>query len=272
MLDVLILATGAVILVMTVIGWRRTRDPLAPMTVFAPMLLYMYVYRPWTVVQSGELASVFPDTSRLESVHLVTICSLLAFCIGCVWERRPRNLVDRRFVILEHGLGNSSRRKLARLALAMGAIASIGFWAMVEYSGGWSKVFAIAKPFLSSPSGYVGELPMLAYPSMLLLAVAWQGKSLGVGRSLVFLAIASPQLIMATFGGRRGPMFLSICSLLACWCIVKSRRPKLGHLMLILGMTGVLLLALGRYRSNLFRPWAGDTDLAILSEDFARRS
>ncbi len=269
MLEILILLTGLLIVGMTLIGLRRTRDPLSPMMAFAPTLLYMYVYRPWTVVHDNSLSGVFPDLTRLELIHYVTLATLIAFCVGCVWERRPRNGIDRRFVLLPYGIGASARRKLMRLAVLMGAIGSAAFWFMVSYSGGWSKVFAIAKPFLSSPSGYVGELPMLVYPALLLLAVAWQGKPLGPGRVLVFLAIASPQLIMATFGGRRGPMFLSICSLLGCWCIVRSRRPRLTHLMIGAVAMGVLMLALGRHRGDLFRPWSGDADLTMLTEDFA---
>jgi hypothetical protein len=102
---------------------------------------------------------------------------------------------------------------------------------------------------------------MLAYPGMLMLAAAWQGRRITAPRVVMFLLIATPQLVMATYGGRRGPMFLVVCALGACWCIVKSRRPRTKTILVGAGLLGLVLLLLGGNRSDLFKPWESDLDL-----------
>lgn len=250
-------------------AWRElvtTRDPLCPMVIFSPMLLYMFVYNPWTRVRGGGLASVFPDIEQLQIVFVAFFLGILAFSIGLCWGRVNRNIPDRRFILLPEGVSKPVRRQLFSLAVLMGLIANAAHWYMIWYSGGWSKVFSVAKPFLQTPSGYVGELPMLSYPALLMLAVAWQGRRLTLPRVMLFLLIATPQLTMATVGGRRGPMFLSVCALGACWCIVRSRRPPMKALVLGGGALALILLLLGENRSNLFTPWENEVDFTVVSD------
>jgi hypothetical protein len=140
---------------------------------------------------------------------------------------------------------------LLRLALLLGAFAVGGFIYMVNYSGGFSKVFSHGKPYLAKPSGYVGEMPMLAYPALLLLAMAWHGQRLSVARVIVMLLIVSPHLIMGTLGGRRGPAFLSVTTLGLCWFIIRDKRPSLR---VVLGggmILGLLMLFLVANRRNI---------------------
>src|SRR5690606_10270269 len=155
---------------------------------------------PWTRLESSGLALLFPDREELDIVFLAFFTGVFAFCVGLNWQQVSRRLPDRRFELLPHGLSPSARRKLFRLACLLGITANAGFWFMIYYSGGWTKVFSIAKPFLSSPSGYIGELPMLVYPALILAAVAWQGTRLTPPRMVLLLLLGLPQVIMATFG------------------------------------------------------------------------
>jgi len=264
--DVLIISTALTIIFM---GWRTlrtTRDPLAPMVVFSPMLLYMFAYYPLTRIHSSGLSLAFPNPGVLDIVFVVFLVGVISFCAGLTHRRVPRGAPDRRFQLLPYEVPRSVRRKLLRLSIVLGTISVAAFWFMVYYSGGWGRVFSAAKPFLKTPSGYIGELPMLSYPSVLLLAIAWQGRRMTLPRVMTFLLIASPHLIMATFGGRRGPMFLSVCVLGACWCIVNSRRPKLQTIILGGGALGLVLLLLGANRGDLFRPWENEVDFTVVTD------
>lgn len=266
MQDALIFSTAMVIIVMAWRTLRSTRDPLAPMVVFAPMLLYMFAYYPWTRINGTGLDLAFPNKDVLDIVFVAFLVGVVAFCAGLTHRRVPRTAPDRRFELLPYEVPRSVRRKLLRLSFVLGALSNAAFWFMVFYSGGWSRVFSQAKPFLRTPSGYIGELPMLSYPSLLLLAIAWQGRRMTLPRVMTFLLIATPHIVMATFGGRRGPMFLTVCVLSACWCIVNSRRPKIQTIIVGGSVLGVVLLLLGGNRSNLFRPWESEIDFAVVAD------
>jgi hypothetical protein len=264
--EVLIFLTGLVIVGS---GWRAlamTRDVFAPAVVFAPMLLYMFAYLPWTRLESSDIVILFPDREVLDIVFLAFFSGVTAFCIGLSWGHVSRRLPDRRFELLPNGLSIPARRKLFRLACLLGITANAAFWFMIYYSGGWKKVFSIAKPFLSAPSGYVGELPMLVYPAMIMAAVAWQGSRLTPPRILLLVLLAFPQVIMATFGGRRGPMFLVVCTFVGCWCIVHSRRPKLATMAVGIVLLGLLMMLLGGNRGDLFRPWENEVDFTVVRD------
>ncbi|MGE4003829.1 MAG: O-antigen polymerase, partial [Planctomycetaceae bacterium] len=135
-----------------------------------------------------------------------------------------------------------------------------------SYSGGWVRVFSQAKPYLISPSGYIGELPMLSYPAIFVLSFAYQGRRLTVGRWLALIWVMLPQLIMATLGGRRGPMFLVACSYFATWSIIHQRRPQVRTVLVGMAILGCLMLLLQGNRGDLFRPWQADLDTTILEQ------
>ena len=267
--ELLILITAGVIVVAAWNSLVRTRDPMSPMVIFAPMLLFMYVYMPLSRLHSSGLSLLFHDADKLVLVHVVFLLGVAAFCVGLSTVRLPRNAPDRRFDLLPGEMTVGTRRKLFHLACVLGLVGNAAFWFMIQYSGGWFVFISQDKPFLQTPSGYIGELPMLAYPGMLMLAAAWQGRRITPPRILMFLLIATPQLVMATFGGRRGPMFLVACALGACWCIVKSRRPSTKMILVSGGMLGVLLLLLGENRSGLFKLWEGDMNFIAVFDRLA---
>jgi hypothetical protein len=250
------------------VGYQRTRDPLSPIVIFAPMLLYVYVYRPWTLIGSGTLELLFPDPDRLTVVHVLNLGAVLAFCVGCTWQRRSWGVPERGFALLEKRVTPRTRHGILQVALVLGAVSCGVFWFLVWYSGGPLHVFSQSKPFLRSPirSGYFSELTILSFPALLLLAAAWQGKRLSLGRILLMLVVGSPQLVMGTLGGRRGPAFLIACTLVACWCIIRSRRPNLRMTLAGLGVIGLLLIMLGGNRGRLFRPWTEDVDLTVVNK------
>lgn len=262
MLEALVLLTGLMIVGIALVGLKRSRDPLFPLTILAPMLLYIYVYMPMTRLSGGGLFSIFPELDELVIVHVLNLLAVVAFCIGCISQRRPRG-VDRRFELLKSRMATRTQNRLFSLALILGTVACFGFFYMVQYSGGWTSVFSRAKPFLNSPSGYVGEMPMLSYPAAFLLAVALQGKRLTFIRIVLLLGVMFPQITMATLGGRRGPAFLVACTLVGCWCIIRGRLPKVKWIVTGLAAMGIFMLVLGENRNRLFTPWTGETEVNL---------
>lgn len=265
MSEALILLTGLAIVLITFAGLSRTRDPLFPLTILAPMLLYVYVYAPLVRVSSGALQPLFPDQEDLTPVHVLNLLAVTAFCVGCIWRCRPPK-VNNRFGILLQPVPRGTRRRMQALAIALGLISCGAFAFIIQYSGGWTKVFSHAKPFLRSPTGYVGEMPMLSYPAIFILAFAYQGRRVTIGRWLAMLGVMLPQIIMATLGGRRGPMFLVVCSYLGAWCIIHRRRPRIRSVIGGLTVVGCLMLLLQGNRGNLFRPWKGEIETKYIEQ------
>ncbi|MCA9025594.1 MAG: oligosaccharide repeat unit polymerase [Planctomycetaceae bacterium] len=266
MVESLIILTGIVIAGFSLGGLKRSRDPLFPLVIMGPMLLYVYVYQPLVSVTAPTRVQIFPSLEPLVMVHVVNLLAVSAFCVGCIWHRRPRG-VDHRFDVLRQELGPRIRNRIFSLGIILGLLACGSFAFMVQYSGGWTKVFSVAKPFVRGPSGYIGEMPMLSYPAVFLLAISFQGRRLTPVRILTMILVLMPHVIMATIGGRRGPTFLVTCSLVGAWCIIRQRPPKVRSILVGLGAVGCLMLLLQSNRNNLFKFWdRSDLDLTGIEQ------
>ncbi len=264
MSELYLLLTAVVILTALLVSYRRTGDPLSPLVIFAPMLFYVYAYHPF-VIQSGDislsaptifdgrpwiaetsptanpLCVFFPRSGDIEYILLVHLISVTAFCLGASYYRRTTG-DDQRFRILEQAVSPRVRQRFFQLSLVLGTLGFVAFWWLVSRSGGLVRMFFHPKPFLISTSGYIGELPMLTYPALLLLAACWQGQRLTGGRLLTLLYIASPQVSWAIIGKRRGTIFLIAAMLAACWFLMKNKKPNWTVILGGVGMLGLLLL------------------------------
>lgn len=241
MFDLYLILTAIVILVSLIVSYRRTQDPLSPLVTFSPMLLYVYVFHPYVIHSSGQLSVFFPQEADLEYVLLVSLVSVTAFCLGAsYYKRSPGD--EQRFRILDADVSPRVRQRFLNLAVLLGTAAFVSFWYLVYKSGGPMRLLFMHKPFLSAGSGYIGEMPMLTYPAILLLAAAWQGKRLNAGRILVLLYVASPQISWAILGKRRGPIFLIVSMLAAFWYVMKNKRPNWKVIIGGVGVLGLFLL------------------------------
>jgi hypothetical protein len=246
----LIIATALVIGVATLHTWRVSRDALAPMIVFSPMLLYVYVYAPWAVQATGSWSRFPKLADQLDFVSLINFLFVSAFSLGAMARKNVAASVPS---ILWQPLEISPRvrSKLLYAGLTIGAIGVLAFWYAVQNSGGAYRVFAKGKPFLSTGSGYIGEAPNLVFPALILLALAWQGQRLTAGRMMTALLIASPHLVMGTLGGRRGPAFLIIVTLITCYFVIRKKRPSIATVYMGLFVIGLVLFFLLTQRNNI---------------------
>lgn len=78
----LIIATTLVIAAATFRTWQVSRDALAPMIVFSPMLFYVYVYAPWAVYASGSWSRFPKLADQLDFVFIGNVLIITAFCFG----------------------------------------------------------------------------------------------------------------------------------------------------------------------------------------------
>jgi len=259
--ELLVILTGLTIGVAALIAYYQSRDPLSPMVVISPILFYAYVYRPFVLGQSGEIFQIFGNSGRLEFVLLFNLVGVAGFCVGAQWYRLPRmHRRGRQWPTLN----NAAKRRMRALGMMLGAIAIFVIVSMLWATG--PSAFTMRKPYLISPirSGYYRELINLSFPALLLVALGWSNTRLTLQKFITLIVIISPILYFATFGGRRGPLFLSFASLGVAIFIIRQRMPKVITILAGVSTLGLLMILLQVNRSNLFRFWENEIQTEML--------
>lgn len=247
-------ATALAIGVLGVLAFFRHRDALHPAVVLAPLLLYGYVYDPYTLWRAGSLQQAFPDLEKLTPVLILNglACSLML--LGCLagsrrligWQADP----NRPLMLAPQGMVH--RRNIVQIALAMAAVAvGIYFYAIYD-AGGIAKVFGRSKGGVYFSSGYLGEAIMLGLPAVVLLGWMWQGRRINLFNVAVALLCVSPQLIQGTLGGRRGPLFLALSSLVFAWLLSRTRMVSLKVLAPVFGVILLSVVFVWSQRQHLY--------------------
>lgn len=261
----ILFGTCAVTLVAALVSYKMTRDALSPAIIFSPLLTYIYVYLPFQM-DSQDHWLKFPILAEsLNHVRLVNLVNIVVFCIACTPMRRMKSMATTR-LMLPMELTHAVRDKLRIAAKLLAVLAVVGFAVLIWRSGGFFKVFSRGKPFFSAGSGYLGELSNLAFPALVLFAFSWQGQRLTMERVLVALVTASPHLIMATLGGRRGPAFLVLITLAGCYTLVRRRTPRVSTVVAGLAIVGIFLIFLLTQRKNIHLGSEFEFDLSDTTE------
>jgi hypothetical protein len=142
---------------------------------------------------------------------------------------------------------------LWRGAIGMGAVGMVAWVYMVYAGGGLTNVFGSAYGgFYNIDIGYIRDSVYLLLGSLLLLL----SPTLCQPRSLKWWAVvctfATPWLIQALLGARRGPTFVLAVGLGVSWYMSRNERPKLA-VAAVAGMgVGLLMLFLVANRSAIY--------------------
>ncbi len=249
MIDLYLLLTALTILGSLFASYRRTRDPMSPLVVFAPMLFYAYVFHSYAVISHPNFKSFLPNPSDVEFVLTVNLLCILGFCMGVCHYRRS-STDQKRFQILEQETSSAVRYRFFQLGMLLGTMAFVSFWYMVMSMGGPLKMLYLAKPAFGKHSGYLGEMPMLTFPALFLLAAAWQGKRLTLSRLICVIYVASTQVSTAIIGKRRGTIFITVATLAAFWYVVKNKKPNWKVMISGVCALGLVLLYVAANRSS----------------------
>ena len=260
MFETYIVTTAIAILTSLFLTYQRTRDPMCPLLIFTPMLLYAYVYHPYTIHGTQEFSDLLIKAEDVEFVLIVNLASITAFCAGSSWYRRSPGDVQQ-FQILDGDASLRTRGRFFGLSLFLGTCSLAATCYLVSTSGGPMKMLMEAKPTFSSASGYVGEMPMLTFPAIFLLAAAWQGRRLTFVRILVAVYVAAPQIALSILAKRRGTIFLTVATLAAFWYIVRNKKPNWKMI-----LSGVTLLGSFMFIVHANRLRMGADSSASVSE------
>jgi oligosaccharide repeat unit polymerase len=237
-----LLLTGLTGLVLTLTALRaylRSRDALHPAIVIAPPFLYTLSVWPLALYFVSDL-SAFLDEEQLAHVQWIYLLGVLCFCAGLVaaWPKGrefPRRPVG--------DLSRAAWRRVYAGANALGVLAVSVYLYSIYNVGGFMAAYGRYKGGGRAPSGYIGEAILFAFPAVLGIAVccriAGRIRPKDIALCLIFM---SPHLLQGTLGGRRGPIFLALASLLFAWLIARGKRVRLGIVALGIGIAGMAVL------------------------------
>jgi len=229
--DLIFVLTGLVVLIGGFLAFRRSRDPLHPGVFLAPLLAGGYAVWPLALNRGGAIEDLFGST-LVEKVATLYACSLFAFYVGLLHSAR----VARRLrADPESGRRNAfawtieevQRRHIYRTALFLGSLAVAAYWYTLSAVGGFFEAYSRHKGGGYATSGYVGEAGLLAYPGIILLAIARNRRRIRPIDVLAAIFLASPHLLQGIVGGRRGPLFLVFATLFLAWYLAKGSPPTL---------------------------------------------
>ena len=245
MAKLLLLVIFAFICASMFVAFRRSRDPLHPMMFLGPMLIYVYVLRPWVLLANGDLQA-FVDDGQIVFAQVLFTLGIILFCGGML--HASRNVYGRiRLQVPQHMQG-----RLFTLGCFLGTFSVVAYWFAIFRSGGFFAVYGQAKGYSSAGSGWINELVNLSIPSAALLVLAWQGQRSNRHYLLLAVFFASPLLIHGFLGARRGPAFIILATLLVAWYIGSGKRISLWKVTTRFGLIGLLTLFLVAQRQQIY--------------------
>lgn len=255
MLFELWIATGVLILFGAMSAYSRSKDALHPAVVMAAPFAYFYSVWPLLLNREGALAEYF-DEQTMETCAVLFLAAIAALYLGL--NHRPKLVTAgadlRSLNSIAAFLPRNAQRKIYAAALVIGLLALAAYGSTFQFSiDRFVRAYSSHKGGGSAASGYIGEAINLSLPAILLMAVAVRARGrLNAQDVALALIIALPQLLHGTFGGRRGPIFIILATLMFAWFIATRRTPRLPQVVGGLAAIGLLMLSIQENRQEVY--------------------
>jgi len=268
MFEFICLVTGAIILGGMLLAYVRSGDALHPAVIVGPLFIYFYCVWPLILNRDAQLHDLFsPD----DLVYTSSVFCLAIACLFLGLQKSARlgraGLSSRQVSLFAVSLTAGVRRQLYWAAILLGLVAIASYAYSLENVGGFVEAYSRAKGGGWTGSGYIGEAVLLSYPAVLLLALSRQGmRRIRPTDAVLAIIILSPHLLQGTFGGRRGPLFLSLITLLLAWYVAKSRSPSLGKIAIAVTAISLAVATVASQRQHIYLGSEGEFDISRIVE------
>lgn len=224
---VLLLLATVFLAIVLAAGYSRQRDPLHPVVFLAPMFFLGLVVEPALRLLHPDIELYFPGYDGLGLALAVQYLGMGAFFLGIVTFHTPRWIGYERHSLIQRSMTNAQHAQLRSLAWVIGAFVLVSYWSGIFNAGGFFEAYSRHKGGGRSLSGYMGEANNLGVAALVIYAIGCQARSIRGSDVVAAFVLISPLLLQGTFGGRRGPLFLSLASLFASYWIARGRLPRL---------------------------------------------
>lgn len=251
-------------------AYMVTRDALHPAVFISPLFAYFYGIWPLILNAGGQL-EVLIDAGDLARSALVFMLAIIALFAGMLWRAR----LNAQALAADGGgygffVPREKSDRLLMLAIFLGAAAIAAYIIQLDNVGGFMRAYSRAKGGGRTDSGYIGEAILLSFPSILFLALAVRatGGRIRPIHVVIAVAVAMPHLLQGTFGGRRGPLFIILSTLLLAWFLARGRRPSFVAIVVSVVFLGMSMIVVKSQRHYIYIGSEGSFELSrILDAD-----
>ncbi len=263
MFEFLLILTGLILLIGISVAFDGSRDAFHPMVSIGCLLLFLYAWMPFRLLQVNALDRFF-DVDQLNFVQSLNVLGVGAFVVAClsvgVRLRGPRpDAVQLPLAVCK------------RLLVGASIAGSIGFlcWGItIKNVGGFVQAFSRSYGGGDDASGYVRDGSLLLLVGVLLAITALSAGGPRLMSILIGVTFMLPWLASALLMGRRGPTFALTVVLLMGWYINRTKRPPLLAVVGVGMLLGwfVLFLVTNRQNIHLGSDAAMQTDVSNMVE------
>ena len=259
MFELMLLITGLIVVAGIFVAFDGSRDAFHPLLFIGGMLIFLYAWMPYKLLQSNGLERFF-DGEQLQFVQTLNICGVAAFVVACL-SAGVRVRGERPDAV------QLSKRVTDRLLVGASISGFIGLmcWGIAIINvGGFVQAYSRSYGGGYDASGYVRDGSLLLLVGVLLALTALSANGSRVLSIAALLAFGTPWLVTALLTGRRGPTFALTVVLLMGWYINRRKRPPLLAVAaggLILGWF-VLFLVTNRSSLHLGSDFEVKTDVS----------
>lgn len=226
------------------IAVARTRDTLHPAVVLAPMFAFLYAYLPLSIdANDGFRGLLLQD--QVEFVQWLNAASIAAFFLGLSVPGRRLNSLP--YVTLS----GSVRENVKRAALVLGGFGVLSYVITIVNVGGFSRAYGQAYGGGWSDSGYIRDGVLVTIPALVLLGLTERERWTVKTWSIVAL-FASPMILQAVLGARRGPTFMAATGIGIAYYLGRGLRPRLLTTLAAGAIVGTLMLLLVSNRQKIY--------------------
>jgi hypothetical protein len=213
-------------MIVMVIGYTRSRDPLHPVVFLTPLFFLGMVLDPARTLMHPDIERYFPNLKGLGFAMLVQYLGMAAFFIGILSIRSVRRPLRVNQSLIDPLLTVSQRSQLRTLAWIIAGISLAAYWSGIWNVGGFIHAYSRHKGGGRSISGYLGEASNLGLVALVIYSLSIQLRRLKLSDVVAAVVMVSPVLLSGTLGGRRGPLFLSLAMLFVAYWIARGRVPR----------------------------------------------
>ena len=235
---------GIVSLASLLSGYIGSKDPLNPNFILAPLFLYSYSLEP--LLLGPDVAQWIRSYDQRLFVGSVNVLAVLGLFGGL-------RLTNIRIAREPHGLISGVRDgQLISVARGLLLVALAGFVSGIWAKGGFIAAYSGAKGGGRFASGYLGESVHLGLVASLVIGATYYRRGLSAGGWAIAVLGVVPNLVQGTLGGRRGPIYLSLMTLVLVWFLSSRRRPGALKLGCLFGCVLVAVLFVQSQRQHLY--------------------
>lgn len=240
--------TGLTLIIGTTFAYRGARDVLHPAVFLGPLFFYGAVIDPWLVRSS--VGAYLADRHDVRLVLELQWAAIAALMVGVL--ARPRVVWRRVSRRARVGRWTSRATRLTQVASAVAAWAFVSYAIGIANVGGFVAAYSQSKGGGYASSGYVSESMNLGLVAAVMVAAARYRRGFTSVTLAVFLLGLLPNLLQGTFGGRRGPLFMSLSAAVLGWLLTRVRPPRLWTIWPAMAAIAVAVVFVASQRQFLY--------------------